>query len=301
MSFLQENRDGYVASRQPTLRINASDCSFSEDDRSKASDLDDPDYVPAAKRHCTETAKKANKTSTSKNLASRTTTRKNSASSDMRTYFGPQKRLSPSERVARLHGKFNHPNAPSAKEKTTKNRKKDPNSIVHTVKARSPTFESQKEKNAAVGASHVLDIEQLPIHFDSFDHLLAFEDVSSGPQIASGSSKANANEINIVNDLAQLSSATDINELKECIMELTGKITLLSKQVARLEMKSIGVRTSADRTSIEPEMLLDFDSTLRSEGFPIADVAHLGNFERKLQQDTKYREKMVRHFVRLPT
>lgn len=90
-----------------------------------------------------------------------------------------------------------------------------------------------------------------------------------------------------------------ISTLQQSQHELIAMVGSLRKQVCRLEMKTLGVPTSNDfasKLSIQPELLLDLDSTLSQEGLPIATCVQLNVFEMKLKEDSKYREKLVSGF-----
>lgn len=82
--------------------------------------------------------------------------------------------------------------------------------------------------------------------------------------------------------------------------DLTSSITLLRKQVSRIEMKTMATplngvtsRVSGGST-IDPDFLDDFDDSMAKEGFPFNTCVEINDFENKLRNDSQYRNKMVR-------
>lgn len=81
--------------------------------------------------------------------------------------------------------------------------------------------------------------------------------------------------------------------IRDCLLELIGSVNALRKQVARLEMKSIGGPSGVLQDEIQPDFLIDFEDSLTREGLPITTCVELNDFELRLRKDGAYRKKMV--------
>lgn len=111
------------------------------------------------------------------------------------------------------------------------------------------------------------------------------EDVSQGCGVKNGSENA---VLNLVLGL------------RNDMYEMMNNFKLLSKQVSRLEMKTLRgpvVNNCEYEMAVSPELLLNFDDALAKEGLPITTCVELNQFEVKLKQDPKFREKLVRFFI----
>lgn len=105
------------------------------------------------------------------------------------------------------------------------------------------------------------------------------------------------------------SSNDIIVDMRDHILNLINEVTLLRKQVARIEMKTsfpIGQSLITDSTTrnlnnglnvVESDDLLDFDSTLAREGLPLKNFTETNDFEFKLRSEPQYRTKIVCIFV----
>lgn len=84
-------------------------------------------------------------------------------------------------------------------------------------------------------------------------------------------------------------------DMRDSINDLKPTVQSLRKQMARMEMKSLGIAASntSDPKMMTPDLFCNSDATLATEGFPIATCIELNEFEVKLKTDCKYREKMV--------
>lgn len=84
------------------------------------------------------------------------------------------------------------------------------------------------------------------------------------------------------------------------IEALTDEVTLLRRQVCRVELKAAGMSSSTDGNGgsnasvIIEKDLLDFKRTLREHGLPLETCVETNDFEQKLRQDADYRNKIVR-------
>lgn len=97
-------------------------------------------------------------------------------------------------------------------------------------------------------------------------------------------------------------------DLRGQILELNKSVTLLRKQVARLELKTTGWPIGSDGkacmipkssevdASLDSSDLLDFESLLAQEGLPMGTCVEVNEFETKLTRDSQYRIKMVSEF-----
>lgn len=95
-------------------------------------------------------------------------------------------------------------------------------------------------------------------------------------------------------DLVQM-----IQQMRDQITDLAHDITILRKQVARVEMKSTPMcsfgnssRPGSSNSLIDPDMLFDFEGTLSREGLPLKTCAEINQFELKLKGD-EYRTKLI--------
>lgn len=99
-------------------------------------------------------------------------------------------------------------------------------------------------------------------------------------------------------DVAQL-----MLEMRNQMNDLCGNVTILRKQMARVELKSLQMcscmgrsRSQMSPDSIDSDMLFDFEGALSREGLPLKTVDEVNDFERKLKS-SEYRMKLVRIFV----
>lgn len=102
---------------------------------------------------------------------------------------------------------------------------------------------------------------------------------------------------------------TDSNvDVKNHIINLVNIVTLLRKQVARIEFKISSypngqsmtdntARYSNNGLNVEADDLLDFDSTLAREGLPLKTCVEANDFDFKLGNQPQYRTKVVCIFV----
>lgn len=82
--------------------------------------------------------------------------------------------------------------------------------------------------------------------------------------------------------------------LRDSINEMINNVTLVRKQISRLEMKSLGgLALKNPMNEIDSELLLDLDDALAKEGLPIRTRDELNQFEAKLRLDMEYRAKLV--------
>lgn len=80
------------------------------------------------------------------------------------------------------------------------------------------------------------------------------------------------------------------------VTDLTGIVTLLRKQLSRIEMKTMPLShnvTLSSRVSGDLESLDDFEGSLAREGFPLKTCVEIIEFEKKLANDSEYRSKLV--------
>lgn len=87
--------------------------------------------------------------------------------------------------------------------------------------------------------------------------------------------------------------------LKDQLNDVMANVTLLRKQVSRLELKAVGVPVlghSEPNMNIDQEIMLDLDAAFTKEGLPISLCVELNQFEGKLRQDNQFKEKMVRFY-----
>lgn len=82
-------------------------------------------------------------------------------------------------------------------------------------------------------------------------------------------------------------------ELKAQMVDLTNNVTILRKQVSRVELKSSNSRAQSLNNLIDTDLLFDFEGALSREGLPFKTCIEVNYFERKLR-DEEYRKKMVR-------
>lgn len=88
--------------------------------------------------------------------------------------------------------------------------------------------------------------------------------------------------------------------LRDKMDDMANNVSLLRKQVSRLEMKTLGgpaQNNDDDQMPIQSKHLVDFDATLAEEGLPFTTCVEFNAFEEKLRHDTKYKEKMVRFCI----
>lgn len=97
-------------------------------------------------------------------------------------------------------------------------------------------------------------------------------------------------------------------DMRGQILDLNKSVTLLRKQVARLELKTTGWPIGSDGkacmipkssevdASLDSSDLLDFESLLAQEGLPMGTCVEVNEFEAKLRQDSQYRIKLVSKF-----
>lgn len=98
-------------------------------------------------------------------------------------------------------------------------------------------------------------------------------------------------------------------DLRGQILDLNKSVTLLRKQVARLELKTTGWPIGSDGkacmipkssevdASLDSSDLLDFESLLAQEGLPMGTCVEVNAFEAKLRRDSQYRIKLVSKFA----
>lgn len=116
-----------------------------------------------------------------------------------------------------------------------------------------------------------------------------------------------------VNSLPQIQPLTNsmhelMLDLRAQIFDLNKSVTLLRKQVARLELKTTGWPIGSDGkacmipkssevdASLDSSDLLDFESLLAQEGLPMGTCDEVNDFEAKLRGDSQYRIKLVSKF-----
>lgn len=95
-----------------------------------------------------------------------------------------------------------------------------------------------------------------------------------------------------------------ILEMLDQISEMNNNLMLLRKQVARLELKSIGwpmgsdgrARLSLNSDGIDSDDLMNFEERLAREGLPLKTCVEVNDFEKKLRSDPEFRKKLVSHF-----
>lgn len=165
-------------------------------------------------------------------------------------------------------------------------------------------------------------------YFGSYDHIFKDEDdnesSSNGtsnnqnrdnrlglqmaePTVKSGPSFAN-NDILFDNEDASWGCGVQndnailnlVLELRDGMSAMLDNFKMLSKQMARIEMKTLRgppLNNCEYDMNIAPELLLNLDDSLAKEGIPITTCVELNEFEAKLRQDRKYREKLVRFFI----
>lgn len=90
-----------------------------------------------------------------------------------------------------------------------------------------------------------------------------------------------------------------MNDMQNQLVDLGKNVTLLRKQLARLELKSIGWPIGDDgkakmaNTAIEADDLINFDSLLSNEGLPLKTVVETNDFEIKLRDNPNFKSKIV--------
>lgn len=206
----------------------------------------------------------------------------------MEQYFGPK--LTSKQRLARLKAKFHQ--------------KKSPTEISIAHSSNQIDFASQHAKlnnnddpkstaNPLQSQAAQTNVETTPT-FANYNRFFDAEDYQ-------GCSVKSDIDSNII-ETTEIPSIDDIQKtildlvvgLRDRIIGLTTDLQILRKQMARLEMKTMGCgQTSNNQMCIQPELLLDFDASIAEEGLPITTCVNLNEFEIKLRQDTKYREKLV--------
>lgn len=136
--------------------------------------------------------------------------------------------------------------------------------------------------------------------FGSYDHLFDY----SNFELLNSETKPN--EPVIVENSSGSCSTTSgsqnatldaVLQLKDMMTEIVTNLTLVRKQICRLEMKSMGAGAAVvPGNPIDVEILLDLDAALAKEGLPIKTCVELNDFEKKLRRDTNYRAKLVSLF-----
>lgn len=229
----------------------------------------------------------------------------------------------PSKVLGRIHNKSNHGTL-TAKDRIKRLNRKFSDSLGQNV-----TSQNKHNTNGNIVAHHndsksdsrLIDAAkiQAPVNenFENLDHMFNTKksvhgrENSDEPKIHASSSEngLKKSEIPLENesllsvdlmldekDFQIESSMNMIMDMRDSIKELLCTVNSLRKQVARIEMKSSGVPStdsSGFQITIPSELFFDFDNTLAGEGFPISTCVELNDFERKLKNDTKYREKIV--------
>lgn len=87
--------------------------------------------------------------------------------------------------------------------------------------------------------------------------------------------------------------------LKEKVCDLNKNVTLLRKQVSRVELKTSGwpAGWNGPSQNICSDDLLDFESLLEKENLPCKTCVEINELEAKLRADTKYRSKLVSNAI----
>lgn len=225
-----------------------------------------------------------------------------------RNFDQKNKKLSPTDRIRRLNNKFSN--------KSTQNDSyKKKNAVIHdnnqsqtslTVAPKFPVamerFENLDDmfdtENSGHGCGNNDMVPKISNDPENFDHTVATNNTGYGTEVDTGRAKS---ETSVTAESLPLLDL--ILDLRNGINELTCNVNSLRKQVARMEMKTLGgpaTNNSEVQMNIPPELFYDFDATLAAEGFPLSTCVQLNDFEIKLRNDPKYREKMVSIFCSIP-
>ena len=199
------------------------------------------------------------------------------------------KRLSPKERLDLLNQKF--------KSDDLLNKRLN----AHTSKQ--IEFASKKnDNNGADNEEKLSSIETGP-SFGSYD-------LHFGPKDTTEISLKTESDFDMIEIAEENQSCEPVNsasykmflELNHKLNDINANVTLLRKQLSRVELKSLGIPVvghSEPNMNIQPEIMLDLDAALTKEGLPIATCVELNQFEAKLRRDTQFKEKMVRFCINL--
>lgn len=189
-----------------------------------------------------------------------------SLSSIMGDYFKPKSKLTPRQRLKRLNAKFEQKKTPS---EIKSNR-------IQTVAA------------AETDASQII-ANNYDVFFDAKEAQQMHSVKTDDPTVVPSS----AHDDNVQKRILNLMLG-----LQDGISVLKTDLQMMRRQIARLEMKSMGCgQTTTNEMRIQPELLLDFDASLAKEGLPIGTCVELNELEIKLRQDTKLREKLVSFLI----
>lgn len=84
-------------------------------------------------------------------------------------------------------------------------------------------------------------------------------------------------------------------EMRTQMTDLANNVTILRKQVSRVEMKGLQMNSRSQSSSnfIDSDLLYDFEGALSREGLPFQTCVEVNDFEKKLRNED-YRKKMVR-------
>lgn len=251
----------------------------------------------------------------------------------MKQHFKRSKKLSPQERLKRLKQKFKN-QTQTFIGKISSNKKTAAHSS-NQIETTSQNIENSDIENKS-GTANGLESQESesPVragpYFRSYDFIFDAEDANKS------SSNVTSNERGIDNRRESLKAETfvepsssfanhdlpfdaeDVSQgcgvkngsdnavlnlvlgLRDGMYEMMNNFKLLSKQVSRIEMKTLrgpAFNNCEYEMSIEPELLLNFDDSLAKEGLPITTCVGLNEFEVKLREDRKYREKLVRFVI----
>lgn len=215
----------------------------------------------------------------------------------------PKKKiLSKAERIARLKAKFNR-NTPSC------------SSNVNTLENNINLLNDEKEDNLVFeNHDHLFHSEQSdngsgtrcgsPISIQSGQSTSEFVTRSISDHVA----KSNAVQFESANEsnptavrTESLNSCDDsdsmvpsltclISQLQSQIRDLSKEITLMRKQIARIEIKSMPTEPIG---SIKEADLLNLDESLATLGLPVNVCIGVNDLETKLRGDSEYRKQLV--------
>lgn len=205
-----------------------------------------------------------------------------------------RKKLTPRERLARLNRKI-------------QSKQNSSNGLTTHMSSNQIELASSNNENGHIDTQKNVDNQMKSTEakvgdvscsfLNSYDHLFDSNEISHGSVVKE---EPETNEISSNSEMSKAILDLVLG-LRDGMNEMACNFNSLRKQVSRLEMKTLGTSSphyANNQMCIQPDLLLDFDATLANEGLPISTCIELNDFELKLRQDVKYREKLVRFFIK---
>lgn len=257
----------------------------------------DLDYQPSPKKARTD-VRKARKV-VKKAAQAAGGRKKTAAASKLSKQFetASPKELTAKERLNRLKQKFGL-TAPSAKStEPSATSTHIPNQASQSV-----TDDNKNGEDSQLKSENAESNGNDP-SFGSYDHVFDMANIemssSLKPEIVNLAECFNSEIVGLAEPSSSQNSAVldVVLGLRDSVSEIISNLTLVRKQICRLEVKSMGAHGPAFNVAagneVNPELLLDLDDALAKEGIPIKTCVELNEIEVKLRRDPKYRQKLV--------